>query len=569
MSGTPIAIRATRIMTESVCTQKLRLEAKTKAPILMSINTIVVPYDFSSKSILALEKACQLGSQLQAELHLVYVKEGVPDADLQRHAMDRLLKATPPSFELQNKVHREVLIGSIHDELVEYAKRCQADLIIMGTHGRTGILQLTLGSLAQRVLSEAPCPVVLVKEDMIDAEPVRDQADIQYQRLKDSESPAIDLLARAIGLRATDIHIDPLDKEQYSIRFRIDGSVVSYCTVDPGVAEHLMHQYLTLARIDTADPFHPREGRLLLPPSMHEFETRVTATPVAGGEAMSLRLFSKDNVFLPLESLGFGSSGLKTVQEMLHGSEGLVLVTGPTGSGKTTTVYSMLQTYGSTNKNIVSIEDPVEFDVPFVRQLNVDERHGVTMTSGLRTILRMDPDIIFVGEIRDPENAAIALRAASSGRYVFSSLHTRDVASTFTAFRDLGVLDHSMTVNLIGVVNQRLVRRLCAECRKIGELSPKAEAIFCDHCVDVPTVVYEPVGCDFCRGTGSRGRCGVFECVRLDADLIQAIDNNECESELRRLIRSKGIDSLTSEALKKVADGVTSFDEAISVRWLL
>ena len=533
----------------------------------MSIKTILVPFDFSPNSFLAVEQACQLGQQLNAELHLVYVKDGVPDPDIQHRSMDRLLSVVPPAYELQNKVIREVLCGRIHEELIEYAKRCKAGLIVMGSRGRSGIFQLTVGSVAQRVFKEAPCPVVFVKTERVDLGPSQDESDIKYQNLKESDSPALDLLGRAISLRASDVHIDPLEKDQYGVRFRIDGKVISYCTVDTGVAEHLMHQYLTLARLDTADPFRPREGRILLPPNMHDFETRITSTPVAGGQAMALRVFSKENVFLLLESLGFSEAGLETVQRMLRGSEGLVLVTGPTGSGKTTTVYSMLQTYGGTNKNIVSIEDPVEFDVPFVRQLNVDERHDVTMTSGLRTILRMDPDILFVGEIRDPENAEIALRAASSGRFVFSSLHTRDVASTFTGLRDMRISDHSVAGNLVGV-NQRLVRSLCQKCRKASELAPNCIEIFSEHGVEIPPVVYEPAGCDACRGTGFKGRCGVFECVKINDELSEMIASKATEAELRQLIRTKGIASLTSEALRKVSQGITSFDEANSVRWL-
>ena len=534
----------------------------------MSVTTIVVPYDFSPNSILALEKACQLGHQLRADLHLVSVKEGLQDNDIQRRTMDRLLSAVPPSFELQNTVHREVLCGSIHDEVVDYAKKCKADLIVMGSRGRSGVLQLALGSVAQRVLKHAPCPVVLVKAAMRNGEAIQDEAVGKYESLKESDSPALDLLARAMSLRATDIHIDPVGNSSYSVRFRIDGSVISYCAVDSGVAEHLMQQYLQLARIDHAEPFRPREGRLLLPTTMNDFEARLTATPVAGGDAMALRLFSKDNVFLPLEAIGFSEVGLERVKAMLHGSEGLVLVTGPTGSGKTTTVYSMLNTYGSANRNIVSIEDPVEFDVPFVRQLNVNERHDVTMSSGLRTLLRMDPDIIFVGEIRDPENASIALRAASSGRFVFSSLHTRDVASTLTALRDLGVTDHSISANLIGIVNQRLVRRLCIKCRKPGELSEKAKETFGEHGVSFPSEVYEPVGCEVCRSSGFKGRTGVFECVKFDDELIKSIAGNATEAELRKLVRDKNIASLTAEALSKVQGGVTSFDEAASIRWM-
>jgi len=534
----------------------------------MTIKTILTPCDFSPTSMLAIEKACQLAEQLRAELHLVHVEEGESESDYQRVALDRLLAAVPPAYELQNKVHRHVLSGRVQDSLLKYVNECNADLIVMGSRGRSPFLQLAMGSVAQRILKNAPCPVMMVTQDNHNHHSAPDEATNTYLSLKTSDSPALDLLARAISLRATDIHIDPLEHEEYGVRLRIDGSVISYCAMDQGVAERLIQQYLTLAGVDHAEPFRPREGRLQLPATMQGVEARLTATPVAGGEAMALRLFSKENVFLPLEGLGFSDTGLETVLRMLRGTEGLILVTGPTGSGKTTTVYSMLHTYGKKDCNIVSIEDPVEFDVPFVRQLNVDERHGVTMASGLRTLLRMDPDILFLGEIRDPESASIAMRAASSGRFVFSSLHTRDVASTITAFRDLGGTDHSLAANLVGVVNQRLVRKLCLQCRKAVEPSEPCKEAFASSGLSAPAQVYGPVGCEACRGTGFKGRIGVFECVSFDDDLAQAITRNATEVELRDQIRSRGIASLTTEALKKVGEGLTSFDEANSVRWL-
>jgi type II secretory ATPase GspE/PulE/Tfp pilus assembly ATPase PilB-like protein len=533
----------------------------------MTIKTILVPFDFSAHSALALEKACQLGQGLRAALHLIFVKEGAADEDAQRVLMDRLLAATPPAFELQNTVHREILHGRVHDELIEYAKRSKADLIVMGSRGHSGILRLATGSVVQRVLKDSPCPVVMVKANMNDVEHVKDESDIKYEDLKQSESPAIDLLSRAISLRASDVHIDPLEADQYGIRFRIDGHIAAYCTVESSVAERLMQQYLTLARLDN-ESFRPREGRLFLPGHMRNFEVRLTATPVAGGRAVALRISAKENVYLPLESLGFSSDGLETVKQLLHGGEGLVLVTGPTGSGKTTSVYSMLETLGTSKQCIVSIEDPVEFDVPFARQINVDDRHGVTMTSGLKTLLRMDPDIIFVGEIRDPENAEIALRGASSGRFVFSSLHTRDVASTITALRDLGMSNRTIAGNLVGVVNQRLLRKLCTDCRQTSEPSEACKHTFASLGFEQPTSVFRAVGCYACRGSGFKGRCGVFECVKMDDEIAEMIANNATEVELRRLIRSKGISGLRVEAMSRVRDGITSFEEATSLRWL-
>ncbi len=534
----------------------------------MSICNILVPFDFSVCSQLAVEHACTLGQQLNAELHIVHVEQSTEDTMRPPHSVDRLMSALPPAYELQNKVRREVLRGNVCDALVKYAKESKSDLIVMGTHGRSGFSHMAHGSVAQRVMKASPCPVVLVKADMQNHTSEMDDAKARYEILKTPELPALDLIARAVSLRASDVHIDPLDEAQYSVRFRIDGRIVSYCIVDKNVAEHLMHQYLTLARLDHADPFNAREGRLLLPATLRDIEARVTSSPVAGGDAMALRLFSKENVFLPLESLGFSEVGLQTVQRMLHGTEGLLLVTGPTGSGKTTTVYSMLNRFGSDSRNIVSIEDPVEFDVPFVRQLNVDERHGVNMSVGLSTLLRMDPDVIFVGEIREPETANIALRAASSGRFVFSSLHTRDVAATVTALRDLGITNHSISGNLIGVVNQRLLRRLCKKCRRPTKANAIANDLFRDCGMTAPDEVYESIGCDACRGTGYSGRTGVFEAVAIDAEISQAVAENATEAELRKIIRSKGVANVTADALTKVQAGILCMDEAISARWI-
>ena len=534
----------------------------------MTVRRILVPFDFSAHSIFALETACSLCNQLKADLHLIHVAEGELDTNIQRMAVERLMSAVPPAMELQGTIHRDVLFGGIQSQILAYASRSQVDLIVVGTHGRSGLARLALGSVSERILRSAPCPVVVVRSDSQKSEPVSDQADAKYQSLKASESPAADLVARAISLRATDIHVDPGEEGFYEVRLRIDGRVNSYCTLDQNVAGRLMQQYLTMARIDQADPFRPREGTLLLPSSLRDVEVRITASPVAGGDAIALRLFAKENVFLPLDGLGFTAEGLGTVQQMLRGNEGLVLVTGPTGSGKTTTVYSMLKTFGGQHRNTVSIEDPVEFAVPFVRQMNVDERHGVTMTSGLRTLLRMDPDIIFVGEIRDAENAGIAFRAASYGRFVFSSLHTRDVASTITALRDMHISNRALSGNLVGIVNQRLMRRLCLKCRIVSEVKANCKEFFVENGLQIPSEIYEPVGCDDCRGSGFSGRIGVFESVVCNEAISLAIVNNATEAELRGLIRSQGVAGLSAETMKKVCDGSTSFDEAISVHWL-
>lgn len=531
----------------------------------MTLGKILVPIDINCEGQTALRTALKLGQQLKAELHLVHVVEGISSAEGLQTARAILSAKALPTNGHHTTIHREVRSGKAHEELVKYAAENQVDLIVMESSSQQGIARLALGCVAVRVLKLATCPVVIVNPS--DDSLVVDDGDTKFLNLKASESPALDLLVRAIQMRATDVHIDPAEDERMIVRFRIDGRLTRYCMLDPSIGNHLLHQFLTLAKLDLAEPFRPREGRLQLPVAMHEIEVRATASRVARGEAIALRLLAKDEISLSLQKLGVSPAGLATIQDILNGREGLVLISGPTGAGKTITVYSMLESFRDRECNVVSIEDPVEFSLPFVRQINVDEKHGLTLTSGLRTLLRMDPDIIFVGEIRDPEAAQIALRAASSGRFVFSSLHSRDVASTITVLRDLGTSDYFLASNLVGMVNQRLVRRLCTKCRKATAVTEQCSNSFIEYGLEIPQQVYEPVGCHECRSTGFSGRCGIFEVVACDGEISAAIGERKSETELRSLIRLRGTPSLTHDALVKVSDGMTSFQEAVSMRW--
>jgi type II secretory ATPase GspE/PulE/Tfp pilus assembly ATPase PilB-like protein len=614
---------------------------------------ILVPCDFSRFSDAAIERACDLAMTLDAGLHLLHVVAepgfmgtNEPEADRLRHARERLEQQLRPQIVVQLCVERAVVTGAPHREICRYAKVHDIDLIVMGTHGRTGLSHVAIGSIAEKVLRTAPCPVLDVRHPDQQVDLVRQAAKVlrdefgatlagefgetratlkgrlmrtlnitdeaagfvveklqTLETLKWEESvrddvsqprqgtwrigsaqraeesavpeftpqdeapPALDLIARALALRATDIHIDATGP-QYSVRFRIDGRLERYCGLDSDVATHLIQQYKTLARLDIADPFHPQEGRLRLPPTFAALEVRITTSPVASGEAVALRLFDRENVFRPIEQLGLSSRSVAAIDQMLRRGEGLVLVTGPTGSGKTTTVYSMLETLGTGERNIVSIEDPVEFPAAFVRQMEVDEGHGVTMSSGLRTLLRMDPDVLFLGEIRDTEAADIAMRAASSGKYVFSTLHTRDVASTITALRDLHVDSLSLAGNLTGVISQRIVRRLCTQCRLSAPTSDEDREMIVQSGLEPPSQLFQPVGCSSCRGRGYRGRIGVFEVVVTGDEILRQIAGGAPEHELRHQIRRSGTADLMTDALSKVCDGSTTMEEAKRMRWV-
>jgi type II secretory ATPase GspE/PulE/Tfp pilus assembly ATPase PilB-like protein len=343
-----------------------------------------------------------------------------------------------------------------------------------------------------------------------------------------------------------------------------------YCELDTDLATHLLQQFKVLADLDIAEPFQPHEGRLRLPYPNWDCQVRTTMSPVAGGESACLRLQARDTMLRPLADLGLTAATQTAITEMLHRSEGIVLVTGPTGAGKTTTVYSMLRALepGEQHRNIVTIEDPVEFNVPFLRQMSVDEAHGITLSAGLRTMLRMDPDVIFVGEIRDAETAEMSMRAASSGKYVFSTLHTRDVASTVTAMRDLGVSPRSLAGNLAGIVSQRLVRRLCRHCRERDEIGLDSRKLLAEHGLEIPMQLYKARGCGSCRATGYHGRVGVFEVAVATEAIAESIDGGAPEEDLRDLIRSTGTPSLTTDGLTKAIEGVTTIEEVHQMHWM-
>jgi type II secretory ATPase GspE/PulE/Tfp pilus assembly ATPase PilB-like protein/nucleotide-binding universal stress UspA family protein len=530
---------------------------------------ILVATDFSPSAAAAIDQAARLAVESQARLHVVHVvRAGAQSpeaaADERRRCLERIGRSIDVDTDLAVEIVKDVLHGMPHAAIVAYARGHGIDLIVMGTHGRTGLSRLALGSVAQRVLRDAPCPVFVVRDRGDDA------ADVVFEEVRPlvPESPAIDLVERARRLFATDVHIDPAGEGTYSVRMRIDGKLTEYCTLESDVAVHLVNRLKTLANLDIAAPFHPLEGRLRLPEGLTDIEVRITTAPVAGGEAVSLRILVRSRVFLPLENLGLSPAALETIRAMVRSVEGLVVVTGPTGSGKTTTVYSILESIASEERNMVSIEDPVELAVPFIRQMSVDERHGITLAGGLRTILRMDPDVVFVGEIRDAETAAVAMQAANSGRYVLSTMHARSMASTITAFADLRVDRRSLAGNLSGVINQRLVRRLCMGCRREVPVADRQRTVFEEAGVDVPRLLYEPGGCPQCRLSGYHGRIGIFEVGRMSPDIRVAIHAGEGDRRLQDILAAAGVRPLIVDALAKIGDGVVDFDEAMRVHWL-
>jgi type IV pilus assembly protein PilB len=398
-------------------------------------------------------------------------------------------------------------------------------------------------------------------EDQISFQPVPEET-------LDETSPALSLLRRGFVARATDIHIDPDAEGNYVVRFRVDGRIEPFCTMQRDVAGTLNKQLKLLADISLADPFQPSESRLQLPPAMARFEVRITTAPVPRGQAIALRVIDRDKLHRPLNELGLSPGSFTAAYRMLHRGSGLVLVTGPTGAGKTTTAYSMLKVLVSEQQMIMSIEDPVELLVPFIRQLNVDERHGVTMKVGLSTLLRMDPDVVFVGEVRNMEAAETAVQAACCGKRVFSTMHMRDVSATVSAMRELNVDSRSLADNLTGIITQRLVRRLCKKCWESVPLTDHEGDLFASEGIDSPPQVRRPRGCSECRHTGYSDRVGIFEAVTIEGDIAQSIREGRSEDDVQQTIRAAGTPSLLADGLLKVRDGITSVEEVQAMTWV-
>lgn len=552
-----------------------------KRPILVSI-------DFSTASSSMVEYAWNLAGAQGTAVHFLHVlprakfSSGGPSAarDTALQSLQALTGLPPVESSASIDFKHVVLFGPAAHEIVQYARDISAGTIILGTRGRSRLSHMVLGGVAEAVLRTAPCPVLVVPDNRTSSkltesgEPVTDKAEIVeepfsvvgYDHALDSNR-VVELLRRATQWRATDVHIDSVGGDRVWIRFRVDGKLRTFCYLEQNLAAPLLMQLRLMADFDTTQTFGPLEGRLKLPAALDMVEVRVTIVPACDGDAVALRLLKHEALPRPLSMLGMSPRTHATVEEMLQHREGLILVTGPTGSGKTTTVYAMLQALGTGDRNIVSIEDPVEYRVPGIRQLSVNSRHDFTMAQGLRTLLRMDPDVVFIGEIRDVEALEIAMRASSSGRYVFSTLHTRDVASTVTALRDLHADNYSLAGNLTGIVSQRLIRCLCRQCRVAAPTTEEERQVFLAAELEAPPELFQAHGCSFCQNSGYRDRVGVFEAIATNAEIIAAIQQGVPEDELRQVIRATHAPSLGYDALTKARDGITSLIEARSLCW--
>lgn len=373
------------------------------------------------------------------------------------------------------------------------------------------------------------------------------------------------LLTNALRQRASDIHIDPLESGSLRVRYRIDGIAQDATTVSPSLAGRLVARLKLTAGMDVSVRHLPQDGRANMSRDGSDVSLRVATLPTIYGESAAIRVLDRKSV-PPLERLGMDESSLASLLRALKRTHGAILATGPTGSGKTTTLYAALSQLNTPDRTILTIEDPVEYPQPGVKQVEVNVKRGLTFAAGLRTMLRSDPDVVMIGEVRDRETAQIAIEAALVGRLVLTTLHTNDAASAFTRLAEMGVERYLVASAVECVVASRLARKLCQQCRAPITLDSAilAEAGFLN--VDTePFAAYDAVGCARCGNTGYRGRTGIFEVLMVDDELRQMLLERKSAAAIESAAKSKGMVSLRDCAITHVREGLISLAEATRV----
>ncbi len=374
------------------------------------------------------------------------------------------------------------------------------------------------------------------------------------------------LLQYAYEQRASDIHLEPR-REQGNVRFRIDGVMHMVYQIPPGVMSAVSSRLKILGRMNVAEKRRPQDGRMKTrTPEGNEVELRLSTMPTAFGEKLVMRIFDPEVLVKDYADLGFAPQILQQWKELMHQPNGIILVTGPTGSGKTTTLYTTLHELAKPDVNVCTVEDPIEMIEPRLNQMQVQQNIDLDFATGVRTLMRQDPDIIMVGEIRDRETAEMAIQAALTGHLVFSTLHTNDAPSAVTRLLEIGVPPYLLKATLLGVLGQRLVRTLCPHCKKPH--SPDEElwqSLVSPYKANMPDKTYEPVGCLECRQTGYRGRVGIYELLVMD-DQFRAMTGTEADiSVLRKAAVRHGMRPLRLDGAQKVAQGITTINEVLKV----
>jgi general secretion pathway protein E len=386
-------------------------------------------------------------------------------------------------------------------------------------------------------------------EDLLDAE---------------NEAPIIRMINAVLGQAlkedASDIHIEPYESRSI-VRFRVDGSMRNVIEPHRSLHAAMLTRIKVMAQLDIAEKRLPQDGRISLRLAGRAIDVRVSTLPTGYGERAVLRILEKDRARLNLSASGMDERTLKQVDNLVHQAHGIVLVTGPTGSGKTTTLYSALAQLDTTKQNIMTVEDPIEYNLEHIAQTQVNARIDMSFAKALRSILRQDPDVIMIGEIRDLETAQIAVQASLTGHLVLATLHTNDTVSAVTRLVDMGVEPFLLSSSVIGVLAQRLVRRLCAHCRE----PYRPDTVERELLGVEATQIYRATGCVECNQTGYSGRTGIYELLKIDEHMRHLIHERAAEQDLKSRAVASGMIDLRRDGLRWVLSGVTSLEELLSV----
>ncbi|HHT91465.1 MAG TPA: Flp pilus assembly complex ATPase component TadA [Firmicutes bacterium] len=446
-------------------------------------------------------------------------------------------------------------------------------------------LDITVIDDLQRLTGKMVQPVVATEEEIIDAfqrtRNISQSARELISRYKEEEAVAQEMdrleylgdapgvklanliLEQAIKQKASDVHFEPHERGM-RVRYRIDGLLRSITEIPRHLRNDVNSRVKIMAGMDITERRKPQDGRIQMTADRVEVDMRVSSLPTVHGEKIVARILQKSSSLVKLEDFGFSPLDQRRIRRMLQLNQGLLLVTGPTGSGKSTTLFSFLNSLNSPEKNIVTVEDPVEYRLDGVNHVQVNPKVGLTFATGLRTVLRQDPDVIMVGEIRDEETGEIAVRSALTGHLVLSTLHTNSAVATISRLLNMNMESYILSSTIIGIVAQRLVRTICPDCKEPVELTDPVMLRYIESLgIEVPKTVYRGAGCPICKNTGYRGRTAVAEVLVFNKEMRDAVERSASEAELWDIALRAGMKTLQRAAIDKLIEGVTTPEEII------
>lgn len=371
------------------------------------------------------------------------------------------------------------------------------------------------------------------------------------------------IIIQASNQKASDIHVEPFEKE-VRIRYRVDGELKEIMNPSKAMHSSIVTRIKIMGKMDIAEKRIPQDGRVEMNIEGRMLDLRISVLPTIYGEKVVIRLLDRNAIVVSKEQLGFTEYNLDLFDRIIKAPEGIILLTGPTGSGKTTTLYTILKELNSINKNIITLEDPVEYRLAGVNQVQVNAKAGLNFASGLRSILRQDPDIVMVGEIRDAETVEIAVRASITGHLVLSTLHTNDTAATISRLIDMGVENYMVSSSVVGIIAQRLVKRICPRCKEEVAMTDKEMKMLK---LDAPIPLYKGKGCQYCSKTGYSGRIAIHEIMVMDREIRSMIDNQESIDAIKQRAIEKGMKTLNQTCVDLVKSGVTTIDEMVKITY--